>query len=64
MRTLALLIQRRAGCEAYLVSCVRNEKTWQLFLDQLSQAGLSVNTSLMEGDSTTPVCMAQVYKQL
>ena len=62
VRTLAMLIQRRAGCEAVLVSCVRNQETWQLFLHQLGQAGLSVHTSLMEGDSSTPVCMARINK--
>jgi hypothetical protein len=62
VKTLAILIKRGAGCEAFLVCCVRNEDTWQMFLAQIGQAGLSVNTSLLEEDSTTPVCMAHVYK--
>ena len=62
VKTLAILINRGRDCEAFLVCCVRNEETWQLFIEQLGQAGLVVNTSLLEGDSTTPVCMAHVYK--
>ena len=60
VKTLAILIRRGEGCEAYLVCCVRNEETWQMFLALLGQAGLSVNTSLLEGESTTPVCMVHV----
>jgi len=62
VRTLSILIERRAGCRAVLVSCVRNQDTWQLFLHLLGQAGLSVDTEIMEGDSTTPVYMVHVCK--
>ena len=63
MKTLAILIKRGRDCAAFLVYCVRNEETWQLFIEQLGQEGLVVNTSLLEGDSTTPVCMAHVCKK-
>jgi len=63
VRTLKILIERKSGCEAVLVSCVRNQDTWHLFLQQLGQTGLSVNTELMEGDSTTPVYMVHVCRQ-
>jgi len=60
VKTVAILLRRGTGCEAFLVCCVRNEDTWQMFLDLLVQAGLSVSTSLMEGESTTPVYMLQL----
>ena len=63
VKTLGILIRRGEGCEAYLVCCVRNEETWQMFLALLGQAGLSVNTSLLEGESTTPVCLVHVTRQ-
>jgi len=63
VRTLKILIERKSGCEAVLVSCVRNQDTWHLFLQQLGQTGLSVNTELIEGDSTTPVYMVHVCRQ-
>jgi len=62
VKTLTILIERRVGCQAVLVSCVRNQDTWQLFLHLIGQAGLSVNTEMMKGDSITPVCMVHVCK--
>ena len=63
VRTLSILIDRRAGCQAILVSCESGYlATWQLFLHLLGKAGLSVNTEMIEGNSTTPVYMVHVCK--
>ena len=63
VRTLSILIDRRAGCQAILVSCESGYlATWQLFLHLLGKAGLSVNTEIIEGNSTTPAYMVHVCK--
>ena len=63
VRTLSILIDRRAGCQAILVSCESGYlATWQLFLHLLGKAGLSVNTEIIGGNSTTPAYMVHVCK--